>query len=403
MNLREKILKINDRLKEIELRLKDSGVELEELTQLDLETRELVEKRTGYTIELKGNIEKSFKESEVVDPAPTPVDKEEEERAKSIKEMSKRDKIAYVIGKGARNKALTPVEKRALGVALTTTSAVYSAATEQADGVNNAGIFIPTHLVLDLLREEELLSPILSDIVFTRVPGLTEFPYRESRDKARVKVEGIAGKDNQMKWATLRLEKGVLQTIIAVTDEILALTDFNLGEYIVNQILQDINEDWLEHLIYGTGADNQIKGLTIGATPAVTDGYAANKATEAIIAGIKLLKGQYRRNAKLYVAQDVYDEIFFATDDNGNFKYPVFNNSVGISSIGVIKAEVDENLKEGEFLIGNIGKYFKANTLIPLRLETERISRRLVTEWVASEFCATAPFPGAFVHGTKRA
>ena len=154
---------------------------------------------------------------------------------------------------------------------MTTTSAVYSAATEQADGVNNAGIFIPTHLVLDLLREEELLSPILSDIVFTRVPGLTEFPYRESRDKARVKVEGIAGKDNQMKWATLRLEKGVLQTIIAVTDEILALTDFNLGEYIVNQILQDINEDWLEHLIYGTGADNQIKGLTIGATPAVTE------------------------------------------------------------------------------------------------------------------------------------
>ena len=100
-------------MKEIELRLKDSGVELEELTQLDLETRELVEKRTGYTIELKGNIEKSFKESEVVDPAPTPVEKEEEERAKSIKEMSKRDKIAYVIGKGARNKALTPVEKRA--------------------------------------------------------------------------------------------------------------------------------------------------------------------------------------------------------------------------------------------------------------------------------------------------
>ena len=47
MNLREKILKINDRLKAIELRLKDSGVELEELTQLDLETRELVEKRTG--------------------------------------------------------------------------------------------------------------------------------------------------------------------------------------------------------------------------------------------------------------------------------------------------------------------------------------------------------------------
>ncbi|MFA5433664.1 MAG: hypothetical protein WC319_12445, partial [Candidatus Paceibacterota bacterium] len=111
----------------------------------------------------------------------------------------------------------------------------------------------------------------------------------------------------------------------------------------------------------------------------------------------------FRRGAKVYVAQDVYDEIFFAVDDNGNFRYPVLNNAQGISSIGPIRVELDENLKAGQFLIGNVNKYFKANTLINLRLETNRIARRGVTEWIASEFCATAPFVGAFILGTKEA
>ena len=242
----------------------------------------------------------------------------------------------------------------------------------------------------------------MRDIAFTHIPGLTEFPYRKSRDKAKAKKENDETGENQMEWAKLTGVKGWLQTIIVVTDEVRALTDFDLGNYIVEQMLQDLNEDWCADLIYGTGTDDHIKGITIGATAAVAGGYEGDTVA-ALIAGIKLCKGKYRKGAKAYVAQDVYDEVLFAQDDNGDFTYPILNNTQGIVSIGPIRIEVDENLKDGEFLIGNVGKYFKANTLIGTRLETERAARKGTTTYVASEYCATTPVEGAFVHGTKKA
>lgn len=317
--------------------------------------------------------------------------------------MSKRSKVAYAVGKQVRGRTFSDVEKRALGTALTTTATTYVAATAEVDGVNNAGIFIATNVILDLLRDEGKLSPILADIAFTSIPGLVEFPFRKTRDKARAKSEGADGKDNQMEWDKLQGVKGYLQTIIAITDEVAALTDMDLGSYIIDQMLQDLNEDWVEELIYGTGSNDHIKGLTIGATAAVTNGYATgdDNLIAALIAGVKACKGKYRRGAKIYAAQDVADALLFAVDDNGNFKYPVFNNATGITSFGTIRMEIDENLKEGDFVIGNVGKYFKANSLIPIRLETERKARRGVTEYIASEYCATAPVVGAFIYGRK--
>ena len=124
---------------------------------------------------------------------------------------------------------------------------------------------------------------------------------------------------------------------------------------------------------------------------------------DAVIAGIKLCKGKYRRGAKAYVAQDVYDDVFFSLDDNGNFKYPVLNNAQGIASVGPIRFVVDENLKDGDFIIGNVSKFFKANSLQDIKLETERAAVRGTTTYVASEFCATCPVPGAIVYGSKKA
>lgn len=401
MNLKQRMMEINNRLAAIDNELNEPNADLE---ALDNESKTLISERARIQVKLAEEVRKGFTSADSVVP-----NQEEEARKSELASMSKRDKLALVIGKGARGKKLTDVEKRALGTALTTTATTYVEATAEVNGVNNAGVFVPTNLILDLLKTEGKLSPILADIAFTAVPGLTEYPYRKSRDKARAKAEAAEGKDNQMEWAKLSLVKGYLQTIIPVTDEVLALTDFDFGGYIINQILQDINEDWVEELIYGTGDSNRIKGITVGASAAVTGGYDASTggALKAIIDGLKKLTGKYRRGAKIYVAQDVYDEIFFAVDDNGNFKYPVFNNSQGISSLGPVRVELDENLYAGEFVIGNVNKWFKVNSLIPLRIETNRKARYGITEWIASEYCATAPFAESgsvvFVKGSKKA
>lgn len=394
MNYRELIAKINQRLSALEVELDTANAE--RIAAIEEEVRSAKAEREELTRKMAEAARGAFNGGTTVT-VPTQAVADE-----TISRMKQRDKLCLIVGRQARNKNFNEAEKRALGTALTTTSEAYTAATAEIDGVNNAGIFIPTKTVLEFLREEGKLSPILADIAFTSIPGLIDFPYRKSRDKAKSKAEGAEGKDNQMEWSKFTGTKGYLQTIIAVTDEVMALTDFDFGAYIMDQILQDLNEDWVEDLIYGTASDDHIKGITYGAKAAVTGGYESGKVIEALVAGIKACKGKFRRGAKIYIAQDAADEILFAVDQNGNFKYPIFNNSTGITSFGSIRIEVDEYLKEGEFLIGNVAKYFKANSLIPIRIETDRKARRGVTEYVASEYCSTAVYDGAFVHGTKK-
>lgn len=396
--MKQRLAAIAARLRELEAEL--STADAVRIDAISAEVAQLTTERSQITQKMADEARAAFAAGKPVEqPSPNGASDAEERR---LSQMSKRDKLAYALGKKARGKKFSEMEQRALGVALTTTADTFVAATSELDGVNNAGVFIKTSMLLDFLREEKLLSPIVNDVAFTSVPGLINFPYRKSRDKARSKAEGVAGKDNQAEWDKLIGTEGNLQIIIAITDQVMALTDFNFGEYILSQIMQDLSEDWGEDLIYGTASDNHIKGVTYGATAAVASGYTGDVLT-AVIAGIKACKGKFRRGAKLYVAQDVFDEIAFAVDDNGNFKHPVFNNPLGFSTIGPLRVETDEQLVEGDFLIGNVAKYFKANMLIPLRIETERKARYGITEYIASEYCATVPFPGAFIHGFKRA
>ena len=399
------LAEIIKRKQEIALRLSAIHTEsrgqlsAEQLEALSAEQDSLIAERSKLCqqeIELKSKIGTipNPVEDPIVAPTANP-----QNRAAEIELMSKRDKLALIIGKQARGVAFTDSEKRALGNALTTTATSFVKATSSVDGINNAGVLISTSLVLDLLKEEGKLSPIVEKAVaaMTHVPGLTDFPYRKSRDKARYKKEGADGKDNQMEWDKLYGTKGYIQTIIPVTDEVMALTDFDFGAYIIEQIAQDFDEDWAEQLIYGDGTTDRLTGII---QKAINGDYSGS-ATDALVAGIKLCKGRYRRNAEIYVAQDMADDVLFTTNKKGEFIYPLFNNQTGITSVGPIKINVDENLRDGEFIIGNIEKYFKLNGLIPFRIETDRIARRGVTEYIASQYACSMPVPGAFVYGKK--
>ena len=152
--------------------------------KLDLELRDLIFEE----IEVRSRVEKS-------DPISTPIvdNKNKEEREfEELNRLSKRQTLCLSIGKQVRKKEFTAAEKRALGTALTTTATTFVEATELANGVNNAGVFIQTSLIFDLLREEGKLSPILEDVAFTDIKGLTSFPYRKSRDKAQYKAEEVS-------------------------------------------------------------------------------------------------------------------------------------------------------------------------------------------------------------------
>lgn len=373
----------------------DSCQDTAKIEELRKEAQALVEERGRILADEQAAKDEEARKALAAAKNPLPVG------GNTMEEMTKREKLNLVTGLCARKIMPTEEQKRALGKALTTTATTYVAATESVDGINNGGILIPTDLILDFLKEEKKLSPILNDIAFTNVKGLVVFPYRESRTSANHKAEGSGTGKNQFKLNKLELSKGFLQIVIDVTDEVEALSEIDFGAYIIDTISNDLTEDWAYDLIYGTGSNDQVKGLTVGALSTGISSYQAGKEIEAIEKGLKLLPGKYRRGGKIYVSQSVYDAVAFAVDDNGNYKFPIINGGVGVVSIAGLKVEIDENLVDGDFVIGNVNKYYKANLLAPLGVEKERDAIKHISTYVASQFAAAAPFPGAFVHGSK--
>lgn len=385
--IRARQAEIQTRLTQITELIRAAKTEAEVAT-LKAESETLVNERNGLNDQVAALEEEAAKQMRMKGPQ------------KDTMEFSKRAALALILGNTAKRNAkmaaheFSDEEKRALGVALTTTATTYVEADETHNGVNNAGVFIDTKMLLDLMAEDKKLSPIMADINMSNVKGLVVFPYRKSRTAASVKAEGSGTGKNQMEFATLDLVKGWLQINIDVTEEVMILSEMDIGNYIAQRIVEDLNEDWCAKLLYGTGSSGQIKGITIGAT---SKSYTAGHELEKLVEAIKACKGSYRRGAKIYLAQDLYDEIAFAVDDNGNFKFPIVNGGVGVVSMGSLKVEVDENLADGSALIGNVSKYFKVNALEPVTLKHDEDIEKHIHTFVASVYCASAPFPGAFV------
>lgn len=388
--LRARCTAINTRLAEITKEIDLPDVTEERANALKTEAQTLIDERSG----LNAQVEELERQAQLA--------LEEKGKPVSMK-LDKRSALALALGLTARKQKPSDEEERALGEALTTTAVTYVAATAQADGVNNAGVFIDTSLLFDFLKEEKKLSPMVADIVFTHIKGLTVYPYRESRTSAKAKKEGSGTGKNQFKMNKLNLVEGFLQIVIDVTDEVIFKSSIDLGQYILNTIMDDLNEDFGTELIYGIGTEDSdgashVKGITVGA---VSKTYTAGHELEGLIEAVKACKGSFRRGAKIYCSQSYHDSVAFALDDNGNLKFPVVNGGVGFQKFSVLPVEVDELLNDDEAVIGNISKYFKANILKEMGIERDRDINKHVEEYVGSAYAATAPFPGAFIRLTK--
>ena len=295
---------------------------------------------------------------------------------------------------------LNDAEKRALGVATTTTSETFVAPSASVDGVNNGGIFIPQEVMLDILREEELESPIYRDVVTTAVKGKVKFPYRVSKSGAKVKAELSPTENESVKWDILNGATGNYTDSIVITfeEEAMAIAEFT--DYLISLISESMRELLINDYIYGTGTGDHVKGITVGAI----DGSYAGTVTdfrEALEAGIKALPVKARAGAKIYVANDIYDAITFTKDKNGNYILPVLNGG-GLNKMSTFSVEADPNLAAGDFIIGNVSKNYKANINKGMELGVDVSNKKRIKEYTAHMMVTAAPVPSSFVYGKKK-
>lgn len=300
-----------------------------------------------------------------------------------------------------KDAALTDAEYRALGVATTTTSETFTAPSAGADGINNGGLFIPQSVMLDILREETVDSPIYNDVVTTAIKGKVKFPYMISKSGAKVKAELSDTENESVKWDILNGATGNYTDSIVITfeEEAMAIEEFT--DYLIELIGQSMRELLINDYIYGSGTGDHVKGITIGAF----DGSYANGSKDylaALESAIAKLPVKKRAGAKIYLASNIFDAITFTKDKNGNYILPVLNGG-GFSRLSAFPVAMDVNLNAGEFVIGNVSKWYKANVNKPMTLGVDVSNQKRIKTYTTHMMVTATPVPNSFVYGKETA
>lgn len=381
--------------KEIELRaLIDKADSPEKLAEIEKNISELSEQRKQYN-DTKNKMEEKFKNMENVQTLG--------ENRKSTEKVDVRKAFAkqVLFASTKRSDAkLSDAETRALGISNTTTSETFVEATSIVDGVNNGGLFIPQEVMLEILQEEETESPIYRDIVTTAIKGLVKFPYRFTKTGAKKKAELTATDNENVEWKILSGATGNYTDSIVITFECEAMAIDEFANYLIALIGESMRELLISDYIYGNGTNDSVKGVTYGAIDAkYATGDKANY-RKILEAGIKLLPVKKRAGAKIYLASDIFDGLTFEKDTNGNYILPVLNGN-GLSKISTFQVEMDANLSAGDFVIGNLGKWYKANINKQMELGLD-VSNANRTKTYTSHMMVTAiPVPSSIVYGRE--
>lgn len=297
-------------------------------------------------------------------------------------------------------KDFTEDEKRALGVALTTTATTYTEPSSGADGVNNGGLFIPETVSMEILKEIELESPFLRDVAKTYIKGLITFPYKESGSGAEWGTEGTDNKLESDKWAELTFAQMELTKTIRITWKLEAMAVEDFINYIVGEVSREMREELADKPFYGTGV-KEIAGISLSGNNIDAEYESTVTSLEAIKAGLAKLPKRKRAGAKIYIAEDLALDIAFLKDDNGMYiNNPV--NGVGLESIAKYRVEVDPFLKDGDFVIGN-ARWYKMNFNENLSVSKDIIGRSRVNDYTGYCVVGGAPVPNSFVYGHEKA
>lgn len=292
---------------------------------------------------------------------------------------------------------LNESEKRALNTALTTTATTFVAATADANGVNNGGLFLPNDVNMALMQAIGLVSPLFKDAARTAIPGLIKFPYRKDGSGAKVQTEGTGNGDGSVEWAELTLGTTEISETIRVTWKLEAMAVDEFINYITSELTEQVQDTAVTNLIYGTG-NNEMSGVTLGAI----DGTYSGSALDGIAAALAKLGKKRKIGAKVYVSQTIVEEITFSKDAAGKY---IFNpiNDAGIKSISSYVVEVEPYLNDGDFVIGNMGRYYRLNINEPVSITKDISGKNRINDYTGYTILGGAPQPNCFVYGKKSA
>ena len=294
-------------------------------------------------------------------------------------------------------RALSDAEQRALDTAMTTTSTTYTAPTASVNGVNNGGLFIPADINLALMEAISLTSPVFRDVARSEIPGLMKFPYKKSASGAKNKKETEESPEGSLEWVELSLSLSEITETIRVSWRLEAMAVEEFITYLTAELIEQVTDKAVTETIYGTGSD-QLKGAT---KDAISYSYSGTgTALDSIGEAIKKLGKKQKIGAKIYVSQSIVEDVSFAKDTTGNYIYTPING-VGVKSIASYPVEVDPYLNDGDFLIGNLKRYYRLNVIEALTVAKDSSGKKRANDYTAYTIMGGAAQPNTLVYGKK--
>ena len=356
-----------DRLKEIETRKSEIKTQLESINDVE-EVRALekeVDALNTEATEIKENQEREKQAKELEENSSKAKEIEEEEERK----MEKKFDLSSPEYRSAWAKKLmnlsedkfTEDEVRALGDAIGTTSTTFVASTEDTQGINNGGLFIPTTVRGELMEIISQESPIFRDIRKLQVAGNVDLAYLFGADDAEWYAELEDTKNEGQEYRNLQLTGWELAKDIVITWKLEEMAVESFISFILDELASKMGKALVNAVIYGDG-ENKPTGITNG-LEAVTTGedQIAN-----ILDTYKSLSQDARVGAKVYISTDANLNIVSYKDKNGN--YPFLQ---GVPAVSGFSIEVDPYLKNADVIAGN-PKYYILNENVAPRVEKER-------------------------------
>lgn len=293
---------------------------------------------------------------------------EEEKRKFTTADVEYRNAWAKIM-LGMPKEKFEEDELRALGDAVGTTAVEFVKSTAEKQGINNLGLLIPDSVKMEWMKISEEQSPIFRDIRKMYVNGNVELPYLFEADNAEWYGELEETKNEGMEFRSLTLTGFELAKDIEITWKAEAMTVDGFINFLLEELNKKMTMALINACIYGDG-NKKPTGITNGLTA-----KTGSNAIDLMKTILGVLSNEDRIGAKVYIANDIADDIAFYKDANGNYPYLMG----GLGKANGVSIEADPYLKNGEMIAGNAANYIlNFNKQLEVNKEIKVKPRRVV-------------------------
>lgn len=321
-----------------------------ELDELDIEEKSINEKVEAEIRKANEEAKLRKKEAEELNNG----DVKAKEIKKEVNMEEKRFTIAspeykFAWAKTLMGVKLNEVEEKALGDALTTTATTFVESDAETQGINNAGLLIPTELRKELLENIFQTSPFLADVKKLQVAGNIDLPYLHEADDANWYVETSCTANEGQEYKKITLTGHELAKDIEITWKAEKMTVQGFIDFIIDELTDKMGRALANAVLYGDG-DGKPTGVTNGLTPI----YDADP-IQAIAKAKAQLSSIAKIGAKVYISENVEDAIVFSKDNENRYPY-----LAGLPRVSSMNVAVDPFLQNNDIVVGN-PKYYILN------------------------------------------